>query len=58
MCRCPDGRKQAHAFAAQDGQPLAFAGLWESVRWPDGEILRSFATVTTDTHDRGEVRTD
>ena len=44
----PDGRKQAHAFAAQDGQPLAFAGLWESVRWPDGEMLRTFAIVTTE----------
>lgn len=44
----PDGRKQAHAFARHDGLPMAFAGLWESVRWPDGEILRSFAIITTE----------
>lgn len=44
----PDRRKQAHAFARQDGQPMAFAGLWESVRWPDGEVLRSFAILTTE----------
>ena len=42
------GRKQAHAFARQDGRPIAFAGLWESVRWPNGEVLRTFAILTTE----------
>lgn len=43
----PDGTKQAHAFARRDGEPMAFAGIWESLRRPDGEILRTFAVVTT-----------
>ncbi len=41
------GPKQPFAFARQDGQPIAFAGLWESFRWPSGEIARSFAIITT-----------
>lgn len=44
----PDGRKQAHAFTRHDDQPMAFAGLWEGVRWPDGEVLRTFAILTTE----------
>ena len=39
--------KQPYAIARQDGQPLAFAGLWEGWRSPDGETLRSFAILTT-----------
>ena len=42
----PDG-KQPYAIARTDGAPLAFAGLWESWRDPAGEILRSFAILTT-----------
>jgi putative SOS response-associated peptidase YedK len=42
----PDG-KQPYAIARADGAPLAFAGIWESWRDPDGEILRSFAILTT-----------
>ena len=41
------GGKQPYAIARQDGQPMAFAGLWEGFKWPDG-ILRSFAIITTD----------
>jgi putative SOS response-associated peptidase YedK len=43
----PDGTKQAYAFTRQDGQRMAFAGVWESVRWSNDEILRTFAIVTT-----------
>jgi putative SOS response-associated peptidase YedK len=32
----------------QDGQPMAFAGLWEGYRWPDGNVTRSFTIITTD----------
>ncbi len=42
----PDG-KQPYAIARQDGAPLAFAGLWEGWRSPDGEVLRTFAILTT-----------
>jgi putative SOS response-associated peptidase YedK len=41
------GTKTPFAIARHDGQALAFAGLWEGWRAPDGSILRSFAIVTT-----------
>ncbi|HJS84290.1 MAG TPA: SOS response-associated peptidase [Acetobacteraceae bacterium] len=45
------GPKQPFAFARRDGQPIAFAGLWESFRWPSGEITRSFVIITTSAND-------
>ena len=39
--------KQPYAIARADGAPLAFAGLWEGWRSPDGETLRTFAILTT-----------
>lgn len=39
--------KQPFAIARRDGVQLAFAGLWEGWRGPDGEVLRSFAILTT-----------
>ena len=39
--------KTPHAIARADGEPLAFAGIWEGWRAPDGEILRTFAILTT-----------
>ena len=42
----PDG-KTPFAIARADEQPLAFAGIWEGWRSPEGDILRSFAIVTT-----------
>ena len=35
------------AIARADGQPLAFAGIWEGWRSPEGEVLRTFAILTT-----------
>ena len=40
--------KQPFAIARQDGDPLAFAGIWEGWRGEDGEVVRSFAIITTD----------
>ena len=45
----PDG-KQPYAVVRWDGAPLAFAGLWESWRDPAGEVIRSFAILTTTTN--------
>ena len=38
--------KQPYAIDRQDQQPMAFAGLWEGFRWPDGTVTRSFAIIT------------
>ena len=42
----PDG-KQPYAIARTDGAPVVFGGLWEGWRGPDGEVLRTYAIVTT-----------
>jgi putative SOS response-associated peptidase YedK len=42
-----EGGKQPYAIGRQDGQPMAFAGLWESFRWPDQTVTRSFTIMTT-----------
>ena len=42
-----DGAKQPWAIARTDGQPMAFAGLWEGWRGPDGSVIRSFTIATT-----------
>jgi putative SOS response-associated peptidase YedK len=44
----PDGSKTPFAVARTDGNPVAFAGIWEKWRTPDGDILQTFATMTTD----------
>jgi len=60
-----EGGKQPHAIARQDGQPMAFAGLWESFRWPDETVTRTFTIMTTtpnaemsELHDRMPVILD
>ena len=45
--RAEPGGKQPYAIAGTDGAPMAFAGLWEGWRAPDGEILRTFTILTT-----------
>ena len=40
--------KQPYAFALNNDEPFAFAGLWERWKQPDGTDLDSFAIVTTD----------
>jgi putative SOS response-associated peptidase YedK len=39
--------KTPYAIARTDGDPMAFAGIWEGWRTPEGDILRTFAIVTT-----------
>lgn len=39
--------KTPYAIARADGDPLAFAGIWEGWRSPEGDILRTFAILTT-----------
>jgi putative SOS response-associated peptidase YedK len=39
--------KQPYAIARRDGQPMAFAGLWEVWRAPGGEVLRTQTIITT-----------
>lgn len=46
-----DGGKQPFAIARVDGQPIAFAGLWEGYRAPDGQVIRTFTIVTTTASD-------
>jgi putative SOS response-associated peptidase YedK len=43
----PDG-KTPFAVARVDGEPVAFGGIWEVWKSPEGEYLRTFATITTD----------
>jgi putative SOS response-associated peptidase YedK len=63
--KATEGGKQPFAIVRQDGQPMAFAGLWEGYRWPDGTVLRTFAIITTNAnaeltglHDRMPVILD
>lgn len=39
--------KTPYAITRADGAPLAFAGIWEGWRSPEGTILRTFAILTT-----------
>jgi putative SOS response-associated peptidase YedK len=43
----PEG-KTPFAVARVDGEPVAFGGIWEVWNSPEGEYLRTFATITTD----------
>lgn len=43
--------KHPWAIARADGQTMAFAGLWEGWRAPDGVVVRTFAIITTEAND-------
>jgi putative SOS response-associated peptidase YedK len=43
----PEG-KVPFAVARQDGDPVAFGGIWEEWESPADETLRTFATITTE----------
>lgn len=42
----PDG-KQPYAIARRDGAPTVMAGIWEGWQASDGEIMQTFAILTT-----------
>jgi putative SOS response-associated peptidase YedK len=42
-----DGKKQPFYFRLQDGQPFAFAGLWEEWKSKEGEKITSCTILTT-----------
>jgi putative SOS response-associated peptidase YedK len=46
----PDG-KAPIAIARVDGEPVAFGGIWEKWRSPEGEVLQTFATITVDANE-------
>jgi putative SOS response-associated peptidase YedK len=48
----PKAPKQPYTVARRSGEPMAFAGLWEGWRSPEGEILRTFTIVTTDASEK------
>jgi putative SOS response-associated peptidase YedK len=45
----PSG-KTPFAIARKDGEPVVFGGMWEEWRSSEGERLRTFATMTTNTN--------
>ena len=49
--RRQDGKKQPFYFRLHDGQPFAFAGLWE--HWQDsmGEVIDSCTIITTEANE-------
>ncbi len=61
----PRGPKQAFRIHPVDGSAMAFAGIWEHWTSRDGEVIDSFAILTTDAkgaireiHDRMPVMLD
>ena len=41
------GRKRPFCMRPKDGEPIAFAGLWETWMGPNGEEMETAAIVTT-----------
>lgn len=44
-------KKQPFYFRLQDGQPFAFAGLWEHWEAPDGQTIESCTILTTEANE-------
>lgn len=45
--KAEDRIKQPYYISLKSGEPMALAGLWESWKAPDGNILRTVCIVTT-----------
>ncbi len=50
-CQRQERKKQPFYFRLQNGQPFAFAGLWERWRSPDGEEIQSCTILTTEANE-------
>lgn len=48
--RAPDGKQPFH-IQQRDGEPFAFAGLWEHWKSPDGEDVQTGTILTTSAND-------
>lgn len=46
MAEAGEGQEAALRDRHADGEPFAFAGLWERWRSADGEIVRTFTIIT------------
>jgi putative SOS response-associated peptidase YedK len=48
-----DGKKKKTPFRIlmKNEEPFVFAGLWDSWKKPDGELLKSFTIITTNAND-------
>jgi putative SOS response-associated peptidase YedK len=46
--RTRGGSGQSFAVSRKDGRPMAFAGLWDAFKWPNGDITRSYCIITTE----------
>jgi putative SOS response-associated peptidase YedK len=42
------GRKQPYLLQLESGEPFAMAGLWESWRSPEGDVIETYAIITTE----------
>jgi putative SOS response-associated peptidase YedK len=51
------GGKQPYAIARHDGQPMAFAGLWEGFRWLDGAVEHTWRWLPTGSPATPDART-
>jgi putative SOS response-associated peptidase YedK len=50
--------RQPYAFARADGRMMAFAGLWDKWKAPDGTVLQSYSVITCDPNElAAEVHT-
>lgn len=49
--RTVDGKKMPVHFKLANGEPFAFAGLWEHWQGPDGRVIESCSLLTTSPND-------
>lgn len=49
MAGCED--EHPYAFQMKDGEPFAFAGLWDALEEQDGKWLQSFSIVTIEANE-------